>query len=162
VDDFAIFGETYDKTLRFATFTFALLASLGLKVHPTKGHFLSVLIGEHLGMIMGFDRGIFRAPIAKLNSITVLAKNLLCGAASHKRWVSVKSLASLAGKAQFLHLAIPVARFFLRELHNAVKMAKIWSGTVKVSCHLKRDSEWWTKAPSHRNVAPIWKPIENA
>jgi hypothetical protein len=85
-----------------------------------------VLVGEHLGMILDFDKGIFRAPTAKLKSIAVLAKTLMCRAASHKRWVSVKSLASLAGKAQFLHPAIPVARFFLRELHDAVKTAKTW------------------------------------
>jgi hypothetical protein len=35
VNGFAMFGETYDKTLRLATFTFALLANLGLKVHST-------------------------------------------------------------------------------------------------------------------------------
>ena len=35
-----MFGETYDKTLQLATTTFALLANLGLKIHPTKGHFL--------------------------------------------------------------------------------------------------------------------------
>jgi hypothetical protein len=76
--------------------------------------------------------------------------------------VSVKALASLAGKAQFLHLAIPVARFFLRELHDVVKSAKSWSGTVKVSCQLKRDLEWWTQVPKHHNGSPIWKPNENA
>ena len=85
MDDFAPFGETYDKTLQLATFTFALLASLGLKIHPTKGHFLPVLIGEHLGIVLDFDKGIFRAPIAKLKSIAVLTKILLCRAASHKR-----------------------------------------------------------------------------
>ena len=80
-----MFGETYDKTLHLATFTFALLASLGIKVHPTKGQFLPVLVGEHLGMILDFDKGVFRAPTAKLKSIAVLAKTLLCRAASHKR-----------------------------------------------------------------------------
>jgi hypothetical protein len=59
VDDFTLFGETYDKTLKLATFTFALLTSLGLKIHPTKGHFLPVLIGEHLGMILTSTRESF-------------------------------------------------------------------------------------------------------
>ena len=59
VDNFAMFGETYDNTLQLATFPFALLASLGLKVHPTKGHFLPVLVGEHLGMILYFEKGVF-------------------------------------------------------------------------------------------------------
>jgi hypothetical protein len=39
-------------------------------------------------------------------------------------------------------LAIPVAKFFLMELHDVMKSAKSWFGTVKVSCQLKRDLEW--------------------
>jgi hypothetical protein len=70
-----------------------LLARLGLKVHPTKGHFILVLIGEHLGIILDFEEWIFRAPVAKLKSIAAQTKTLLCRAASHKRWVSVKALA---------------------------------------------------------------------
>ena len=76
--------------------------------------------------------------------------------------MSVKVLASLAGKAQFLRLAIPVVRFSLRELHNVVKSAKSWSGTVKVTCQLTRDLEWWTQVITHHNGALIWKHIENA
>ena len=37
VEDFAMFEDTYDKTLALATSVFALLTSLGLKVHLTKG-----------------------------------------------------------------------------------------------------------------------------
>ena len=136
-----MFGETYEETLQLASYTFSLLDSLGLKVHPTKGHFLPVLVGEHLGMTLDFEKGEFRAPIAKLENIAVLAKMLLCSAAAHKRWVRVKALVSLAGKAQVLYLAIPVARFFLRELHDVVKNTKTWSGTVRVACQLKRDVE---------------------
>ncbi len=162
VDDFAMFEDSYDKTLALATIVFALLASLGLKVHITKGHFLPILVGDPLGMTLDLEKGEFRAPMVKLKDIAALAKGLLCRAASSKRLVSVKAVASLAGKAQFLHLAIPVARFFLRELHDVVKSAKSWSGTVKISCQLKRDLEWWTRVPKHHNGAPIWRPIENA
>ncbi len=112
VDDFALFDVDYDSTLRLRVRTFDLLSGLGMEIHPTKGHFLPTLIGEHLGMIIDMQVGQFRAPTAKLKSIAVLARSLLCRAARHKRWVSVKSLASLAGKAQFLHLAISVASFF--------------------------------------------------
>ena len=162
VDDFAMFEENYEATLPLANRIFALLASLELNWHPTKGNYLPIMVGEHLGMILDFEKGEFQAPTEKLKSIAVLAKTLLCRAASHKQWVSVKNLACLAGKAQFLHLAIPLARFFLRELHDVVKIAKSWSGSVKVTSQLKRDLEWWTQVPSHHNGAPIWKPIENA
>ncbi len=94
-----MFGETYDATLQPADYTFGLLRSLGLKVHPTKGHFLPILVGDHLGMILGFEKGESRAPTAKLKSIAILAKTLLCKVASHKRWVSVNTLACLTGKA---------------------------------------------------------------
>ncbi len=75
-------------------------------------------------MIIDMKVGKFIAPTAKLKQIAVIANTLLCRAASHKRWVNVKTLASLVEKAQFLHLAIPVAMFFLRELHNVFKSAK--------------------------------------
>ena len=97
---------------------------MGLKIHPTKGHFDPILIGEHMGMIIEKKVGQFVAPTAKLKQIATLAKTLLSRAAAHKRWVSVKTLASLAGKVQFLHLDILVAMIFLRELHDVVTFAK--------------------------------------
>jgi hypothetical protein len=106
--------------------------------------------------------GQFVAPTTKLKHIARLAKTLLCRAATHNRWVSVKTLASLAKKAQFLHLAIPVAMFFLRELLDVVKSAKCWSNTVRVTPQLKRNLKWWTHVPDCKNGSPIWKPIETA
>ncbi len=123
VDDFAVFASGFDETMRRKNETFALVNSLGLSIHPTKGYHTATQVGEHLGMEMDFEKGIFRAPVKKLRDISVLAKNLLCTASKNKRWVSVKALASLAGKAQFLHLAIPIARFYLRELHDVVSSA---------------------------------------
>jgi len=98
----------------------------------------------------------------KMGQIATVAKTLLFRSATHKCWVSVKTLPSVAGKAQFLHLVIPLAKFILRELHDVVKSAKCWSGTVRVTPQLKRDLEWWTHVPGCKNGAPIWKLIENA
>ncbi len=76
-------------------------------------------------MEMDIEKGVFRAPVKKPRDISMLAQNLLCTAAANKRWVPVKALASLAGKAQFMHLlAIPVAKFYLRELHDVVSSAE--------------------------------------
>ena len=108
-----------------------------------------------MGMIINMQVGQFVASTAKLKHIAVLAKTLLCRAAAHKRWVGVKTLASLAGKAQILHMAIPVARFFLRELHDVVKSIKCCTGTVRVTPQLKRDFEWWTRVSNCKNGAPI-------
>jgi len=153
---------SYHETMKPKVYTFTMLTGLGLKIHPTKGHFDPILIGEHMGMIIDMQVRQFVAPTAKLKQIATMAKTLLCRAAAHKRWFSVKTLASLVGKAHFLHLAIFVARFFLRELHDVVGSAKCWSGTVRVTPQLKRDLEWRTHVPDYKNGAPIWKPIENA
>ncbi len=111
-------------------------------------------------MTLDFKRGVFRAPIEKLKGIAKLATQLLCRAAANTRWISVKAFASLAGRAQFLHLAIPVAKIFLRELHDVVSSAKAWTCTVRITCHLKRDLEWWRLVPSKHNGAPFRKSLE--
>ena len=100
------------------------------------------------------------SPTAKLKGISALAKGLLCRATCHKRWVSVKTLASLAGKAQFLYLAILVSIFFLLELHDVINPAMTWSDRVRITLHLKRNLEWCKDVPSYHNDAPIWTLIE--
>ena len=142
--------------------TFALLTDLGQHIHPTKGYHTAVQVGDHMGMTLDLKKSEFRAPQAKLNNISVLAKQLLVRSAKNKRWVPVKFLASLAGKAQSLHLAIPVARFYLQELHDVVKSAESWRMTVRVTKQLKRDLEWWQKVPDKHNGSPIFKSVETA
>ena len=117
VDDFAVFATGFDETMRHKDETCALVNSLGLNIHSTKGYHTATQVGEHLGMEMDIEQGVFRAPVKKLKDISVIAKNILCTATANKRWVHVKALASLAGKAKFLHLAIQVVSFYLRELH---------------------------------------------
>jgi hypothetical protein len=92
---------------------------------------------------------------------SVFAKNQLCNAAANKRWIPVKALASVVGKAQLMNLTILVARFYLRELHDVVSLAPYWPGTVRLSQQLKRNLEWWTKVPEKHNGAPIFKPVES-
>ena len=99
VDDFAIFASNFEETLQRKEETFSLIRKLGLQIHETKGYHTPTLIGEHLGMILDFDKGEFRAPPAKLKSIASLATTILCRGATQKRWATVKSLASLVRKA---------------------------------------------------------------
>ena len=65
VDGFALFAVSYEETLKLKNVTFALLTGLGLKIHPTKGHFIPILISEHLGMIIDMKEGQFVAPTTK-------------------------------------------------------------------------------------------------
>ena len=74
VDDFALFEVSYDETLKLKVYTFILLKGYGLKIHPTKGNFDPILIGEHLGMIIDMKVGQLVAPTVKLKQIAVLAK----------------------------------------------------------------------------------------
>ena len=82
-------------------------------------------------MVMDFEKNVFRAPMKKLDDISALSRELLIRASANKCWVSVKSLASLASKGPFLHLAVPVAKMYLWELHYIVKFAASWSGLVR-------------------------------
>ena len=41
VDDFAVFANGFDETMRRKNETFALVNSLGLSIHPTKGYHTS-------------------------------------------------------------------------------------------------------------------------
>ena len=161
-DDFALFESSAEACLERKTQTFALLSDLGLDIHPNKGYHTPVQVGEHLGLEIDFVQGVFRAPQQKLAKISILAKQLLCTAASSQRWIRAKALAALAGMAQFLYLAIPAARFFLRELHDVVDTRKSWSHSVKMTKQLKRDLEWWAAVPTQKTSAPIWRPVVTA
>ena len=95
VDDFAVFANDFEETMRRKNVTFSLVNSIGLNIYSTKGYHTTTHVGEHLGMEMDIEEGIFRAPVENLKDISVFAKNLLCTAASNMRWVPVKALASL-------------------------------------------------------------------
>jgi len=42
----------------------------------------------------------------------------------------------------FMHLAILMTIFYLRELHDIVTSAESWSNTVHFSKQIKHDLEW--------------------
>ena len=162
VDDFAAFQESYEKASKLRDFVFSTLDTLGLAIHPTKGFRDPVQVGEHLGLVLDLQKAEFRAPATKLQQIAALAKTLLYKASANKRWLPAKTLAQLAGKAQFLYLAIPAARFYLRELHNVVSSKTTWSASVKMTKQLRRDLQWWTAVPTQNNGRSMFKPLETA
>eukprot|EP00873_Tetraselmis_striata_P045457 jgi/Tetstr1/465721/TSEL_010346.t1 len=94
-----------------------LLDRVGMLRNPNKGVWEPTQVGPHLGLIVGLQRGKFRAPEEKLIALAKAARSLLTCATSDKRWPPARQLASFAGKAQFKYLAIAPACFFLRELH---------------------------------------------
>eukprot|EP00873_Tetraselmis_striata_P021878 jgi/Tetstr1/442142/TSEL_030295.t1 len=60
----------------------------------------------------------------------------------------------------FLYLAIALARFYLRELHDVLKTRDSWSGRVKLTRQLERDLQWWVGVPTQHNGRPINRPVE--
>lgn len=162
VDDFAAFRESFLSACLMRDRIFTTLDDLGLEIHPTKGFHEPVQVGEHLGLIVDSQQGEFRAPEAKLSALSSLAKTLLFKASAGRRWLPAKMLARFAGKAQFLYLAIPPARFYLRELHDVLAAKTSWASSVKMSKQLRRDLLWWVSIPSQHNGRSIFKPVETA
>eukprot|EP00873_Tetraselmis_striata_P004795 jgi/Tetstr1/425059/TSEL_015523.t1 len=119
-------------------------------------------VGPHQGLIVDLQRGEFRAPAEKLVALAKVARSLLGHAASNMRWLPARQLASFAGKAQFLYLAITPARFFLRDLHCVLATRQGWGGRVKMTNQLRRELEWWTQVPAHHNGRSMYMHVETA
>ena len=58
VDDFAVFAHGFDETMRRKSETYALVNSLGLSIHPTKGYHTARQVGEHMGMETDFEKNV--------------------------------------------------------------------------------------------------------
>jgi hypothetical protein len=90
---------------------------------------------------MGIDidtaKGYFFAPTEKLQKLAKQARHLLQRATRNNKWLPVKELQTFVGHAQYLFLAIPAARFFLRELHSV--LGDKWGGRVRLTPQLSRD-----------------------
>ena len=139
MDDFLFIAHSLAAALLLRTRVEALLTALGMSRNPKKGQWEPTQDIIHLGMRVDLAAGKFFAPEEKLASIAALAKSMLGRAARNRRWLPVKELVALAGKAQFMYLAIPVARFYLRELHDVAVTASSWSAQVKHTNQLQRD-----------------------
>eukprot|EP00873_Tetraselmis_striata_P036552 jgi/Tetstr1/456816/TSEL_043490.t1 len=160
VDDFLLFASSEPEALELRQRVADLQDSLGLLRNPTKGLWEPVQYGQHLGVDIDTATGYFYAPVDKLQRLARQAKQLLQRAARDARWLPVRELQSLAGRAQYLFLATPAARFYLRELHDVV--GSKWGGRVRMTHQLRRDLQWWTAVPTQANGRPIHRPVETA
>eukprot|EP00873_Tetraselmis_striata_P007963 jgi/Tetstr1/428227/TSEL_018267.t1 len=149
--------DALDTELEYVDFAY-----FGMLRNPNKGVWEPTQVGPHLGLIVDLQRGEFRAPEEKLIALAKAARSLLGRAASNKRWLPARQLASFAGKAQFLYSAVTPARFFLRELHCVLATRQGWGGRVKMTNQLRRDLEWWTQVHAQHNGRSMYKPVETA
>eukprot|EP00873_Tetraselmis_striata_P028600 jgi/Tetstr1/448864/TSEL_036090.t1 len=88
--------------------------------NPTKGFREPCQFGRHLGVDIDSASGMFYAPADKLDRLSRQPTRLIGRATRNARWLPVRKLQSLVWQAHYLCLAIPAARFFLRELHSVV------------------------------------------
>jgi hypothetical protein len=142
VDDFLLFASTEEEALTLRHRLAQLLDRLGLLRHPTKDFWAPTQVGHHLDIDIDTASGYFYAPEQKLTKIAQHARHLIGRATRNARWLPVKDMYSLAGQAQYLFLAIPAAKFFLRELNSVV--GEKWGGLVPLTPQLRRDLQWWT------------------
>jgi hypothetical protein len=159
-DDFLLFASTKEEALTLRHGLAQLLDWLGLLRRPTKGFWTPAQVGHHLGNDINTASRYFYAPEQKLTKIAQQARHLINRATRNARWLPVKDLKSLTDQAQYFFLAIPAARFFLRELHSILGEKR--GGLVRLTPEPRGDLHWWTEVPSQFNGKPIHKPIETA
>eukprot|EP00873_Tetraselmis_striata_P012255 jgi/Tetstr1/432519/TSEL_021892.t1 len=162
VDDFLLFASSEPEALELRQCVADLLDSLGLQRNPAKGLWEPVQYGQHLGVDIDTATGYFYAPVDKPQRLARQAKQLLQRAARNARWLPVRELQSLARRAQYFFLAIPAARFCLRELHDVV--GSKWGGRVRMTHQLRRDLRWleargfWGAADERQHIT--WKDLK--
>ena len=162
VDDFLFLAASRRQAFAVALFNIGHVDHLGAQRPPHQGFQEPTQRLEHLGLIIDSSSGRFFAPPDKLSRLAALARDMLCAASRRERSVPAKRLAALAGKAQFLYLAIPTTRFYLRDLHSVLASRTSWTGSVKLTRQLIRDLGWWAVVPSVRNGRAMFREVETA
>jgi hypothetical protein len=104
IDDILFLADSYNAALLLRQRIDAMLAHLGLQRNPKKGVLTPTQVGNHLGLMVDLNLGMFRAPSDKLRQLAHQASSLLGRAASNSRWLPARQVAAFAGKAQFLYL----------------------------------------------------------
>ncbi|KAK3264727.1 hypothetical protein CYMTET_26549 [Cymbomonas tetramitiformis] len=104
-----------------------------------------------------------RREVRKLQSgskkIHVQAKALLSEASRQRRWLPARNLAAFTGVCHLVYLAVPPARWYLRELHFVLSTKRGWGPKVKLTRQAWSDIEWWLRLPaqSRWNGRKIWR-----
>jgi hypothetical protein len=135
MDDFLVFADNRDVALHFRDRVASLLDRLGPRRNPKKRLSEPIQIYKHLSNITST----FRTPTSKLHTMATFSGTLLQRATRDAPWLPAQQLALLAGKAQYIRIAIPAARFYLRELHHVLSTRTGWGELVKLTYQLTRD-----------------------
>jgi hypothetical protein len=102
VDDFLLFAAKEEEVLTLHQRLASLLDRLGVLRHPANGLWMPAQVGHKMGIDVDTTSSYLYAMELKLPKITRQARQLIGRATRDVRWLPVKELQSLAGKAQYL------------------------------------------------------------
>jgi hypothetical protein len=127
-----------------------MLNTHGVQCNPVKGIWKPMQVRDHLDLTIDLVKGGFKAPSDKLHALAPQEWGLLCRGARYRRWLPVPQLASFAGRAQFLYLAIaPTTHSFHKDRHCGFATPKGWP------CHAMSISRTGSSATSSRGPQHI-------
>ena len=101
--------------------------------------------------------GLFRIPPTKLARLQDQAAAIRGLASREARLVPARLLAGFIGYAQSVELACPMARFYLRSLHDVLATRANWEARVRLSRQALRDLLWWRHVGSAQVSRAIWR-----
>ena len=157
VDDFLAVcrsrGEAYAARKRAEQ----VMQRLGITRHPDKGFWEPTQRLEHLGLDVDTESGLFKVPPVKLQKLMGQARDIIGLMSRERRLVPARLLAGFIGYAQSVQLACPVARFYLRSLHDALATRKGWDSRVRLGKQQLSDLQWWREIGTANVSRAIWR-----
>lgn len=143
----------------------ALLQSLGLRRHPTKGEWNGSQVVEHLGIVINTKEMTFSVDPRKAEKVRRLAGKLLKEVRFGKRWVTSQRLRSFCGVCVSLTLAMPWARFYTRALYWDLgsNRPRDNRGRCRLSHQSIKDLRFWKGLAEHDlGGRPMTQPVPQA
>ena len=160
MDDFLCLFRTQKLAQQATVFMDLVLQDLGLTRSVKKSIWVPTQRLPHVGLEIDLKRGYFIVPPEAMRTVQTQAKTLLKTAAKSSGRVPVRMLAKLTGKVASLDLAVPLARFRTRSLHDVVKSLSDWNSWVRLTRAARTDLRWWEHLDDHASERVIWLPEE--
>ena len=158
LDDSLFLSQSHAELLNIRQFVEETFTELGLLRKESKGCWEPAQHLIHLGIAIDTERGLFLIPPHKQATIRGAASSLLRYSASHRRWVSVKKLANLAGMVISTTIAFPLARTLTRSLYDVIATRVSWTRDVRLDKQTIRDLQFLSKLDAVFCDKAIWEP----
>jgi len=135
-----------------------LFIDFGLKIAPNKGSAVGTTALPLLGYVVNTRRQLLLLPPVRLDRLRHASRHVLHHAAHHSRWVSSSRLRRLCGLAVSTLLAVPLARYHLRSLYDALA-GRGRRRDARLDPQGLRDVRWWSALDSATGVGrALWDP----